>query len=300
MASRRGLVAATAFFALTALLTVVLLRPLGPTGWAVLVASIVFVVAGCVALWKGDALHAPRSRPRPDRSAAIAAPGVPPVRDPGPAADEARIDLDAVVGDPSPEEREVLGTTLAALQDVDLLRAGEVDVPLMWRAAQASDPERPVDVYAALDSLAVLQELRALAPRRLVFVPVHVEYDAALLAEVAAALLTALGHEVDARDVVVALAEDDGDAPSTITVPLDGRTETVPFGFLPKDPPLDLLEALGRMPRVGDPRELVVAVVDQYLLHAAIPPGRLDALNRHFGALNRRIPDEYAFSFDPL
>ncbi|RIX30228.1 hypothetical protein [Amnibacterium setariae] len=301
MASRRGLVAATVFFALTAVLSVVLFRPLGPTGWAVLVASIAFVAAGCVALWKGEALAASGTRRRKERS--VRAPAAATGRAaPGPVlvGEQPSIDLHAEVGEPSAEEREVLATTLTALQDVELLRAGEVDVPQMWRAAHASDPGRPVDVYGALGSLAVLQELGVLALRRLVFVPVHVEYDVDLLAEVAAALLAALGHEVDPEDVVVTLAADDRGTASTIAVPLEGRTETVPFAFLPKDPPPDLLEALARFPRADDPRELVVAVVDQYLLHAAIRPGRLAALNRRFDAANRGIPPEYAFSFDPL
>jgi hypothetical protein len=300
MVSKGGLVAATVFFALTAILSVVLFRPLGPTGWAVLIASIAFVLFGCLALWKGDALAAAGARRRqapPVRRTVATDVGAAP--SPVVVPESPFIDLDAVVGEPTPDEREALDTTLAALQDLELLRAGEVDVSLMWRAAQASDPGHPVDVYAALASLAVLQELGRLELRRLVFVPVHVEYDADLIAEVAAALLTALGHEIEAGDVVVTLPRGEQEGASTLTVPLEGRSETVPFGFLVKDPPPDLLEALARFVRADDPRELVCTVVDQYLLYAAIPPGGLDALNRHFDGLNRRVPAEYAFSFDP-
>jgi hypothetical protein len=297
-ASRRGLVAATVFFALMATLSVVLFRPLGPTGWSVLLASIAFVLLGCLALWKGDVPTASGSRGRPARwTSRAAAPNGRSDGGPGAVADRPLIDLDAVGGEPSPEEHETLFTTLAALRNVDLLE-DEVDVSLMWQAAQASDSGHPADVYAALGSLAILQDLGVLALRRLVFVPVHVEYDAALLAELTAALLTALGPEVEAPDVAVTLPEGNREGASTIAVPLEGRAKTVTFGFLAKGPPLDLLEATTRMTRADDPREFVCAIVDHYLLYAAIPRGRLDTLNRHFDALKRRVPDEYAFSFD--
>lgn len=298
MASRRGLVAAILFFALTAVLSVLLLRPLGPTGWAVLLTSVAFVVLGGAALWKGDAFAAAGSRRPPGRSSRPATPVGAPASVRIAAADPPPVDLDAVVTEPSPEEREVLTRTLGALRDLDLLRAEDVDVPLMWRAAQASDPGHPVDVYAALASLAVLQELGEVALRRLVFVPVHVEYDAELLAEVAAGLLAALGHEVEARDMTVELPAGGREGAATISVLLAGRPLTVPFRFLVKDPPPDLLEALARLPRNDEPRELVCAVVDQYLLHAAVPPDGLDRLNRHFDVLNREVPEQYAFSFD--
>lgn len=281
---RRQLTVATGFFALTALLCVVLFRPLGWTGWTVLLTSLAFVVLGCLALLKGDALTARRVRPSHDvERRPNAATGDQPDLD-VPVVDSlgSQGDTDAVVGEPSPEERAVLESTLTALLNADLLVTGEVDVETMWRAAQAVDPGHRVDVYAAFNSLAVLEEHGRLTLRRLVFVPVGTEYDETRLTEITVAVLTALGHDVDPLDVVVTLPADGSSGASTVAFPLHGRTETVPFTFLWKNPPLDLIEALARFSRAEEPRELVGADVDyQSLLYAALTPGSLDALNQH-------------------
>lgn len=293
--SRRQLSVATGFFALTALLCAVLFRPLGWTGWTVLLASLAFVVLGCHALWKGDAPAARRVHRSDDveRRPTAAAGRQPDLDVPVVGSMESQVDIDAVVGEPSAEERAVLESTLTALVDADLLVSGDVDVMSMWRAAQAVDPGHRVDTYAAFNSLAVLEEHGRLTLRRLVFVPVGTEYDATLLTEITVAVLTALGHDIDPRDVVVTLPADGSSGASTVAFPLRGRTETVPFTFLWKNPPLDLIEALARFSRDEDPRELVVADVDyQSLLYAAITPGSLDTLNQ-------RLPVEHALFGPP-
>lgn len=294
--SRRELSVATGFFALTALLCVVVFQPLGWIGWTVLLTSLGFVALGCLTLWKGEALAARGFRTNDDDATRrpTASTGGRTDRD-GPvlAVGGPQTDIDAVVGEPSPEERAALESTLTALVDADLLVSGEVDVVSMWRAAQAVDPGHRVDVCAAFNSLAVLGEHGRVTLRRLVFVPVGTEYDATLVAEITAAVLTALGHDIDPLDVVVTLPADGSPGASTVAFPLHGRTETVRFTFLWKDPPPDLLEALARFSRAEDPREIVGADVDyQWLLYAAITPGSLDALNQ-------RIPVEHGLFGPP-
>ncbi|KMO41372.1 hypothetical protein [Methylobacterium aquaticum] len=281
MTAKRELSLATAFFALLAVLVVGLMRPLDTVGWACLATSVTFVVLGCLALWKDSmsAASEPGSwtvdQPFGGDVTALAPTAVAP---------EELISA-AQAGEPTNEERVVLKTTIEALVEADALAPGEVDVMLLWRAAQHVDPGRPVGSFEALYALATLQEFGLFAPRRLVFVPSHTEYDTALLAEITASVLMALGHGVGPDDVIVVLPGEGAQGRASITFPLDGRRETIMCDFLWKYPPPDLCEALINFRRADDPREVVCADGSHgMLLLAAIRPGSLDALNRRFPA----------------
>jgi hypothetical protein len=267
---------ATAFFALLAVLVIGLMRPLDTVGWACLATSVTFVMLGCLALWKDSVSAASEpggrtvDRPFGDDATAVAP--------------EELISA-AQAGEPTNEELVVLETALEALVEADALAPGEVDIILLWRAAQHIDPGRPVGSLEALYALATLQEFGLFAPRRIVFVPSHTEYDTALLAEITASLLTALGHGVSSDDVIVVLPGEGAQGRASITFPLDSRRETIMCDFLWKYPPPDLCEALINFRRADDPREVVCADSSHgMLLLAAIRPGSLDALNQRFPA----------------
>jgi hypothetical protein len=276
VASKRELLWATASFAVLAVLVAAFMRPLGAVGWMCLAGSVAFAVLGGLAMWKQRA-SATRERDGPavgrrvDRVAAAAAPE--------------ELISGARSGEPAPEERRILETALDALVEAGALAPGEVDAALLWRAAQHVDPGCPVGFREALYAFATLTEFGLIAPRRLAFVPVQTEYDAALLAAITASILTALGHRVGPDDVTVALPAGGAQGRASIAFPLDGRRETVACDFLWKYPPPDLCAALAGFRHADDPRELVCADVDYgTLLLAAIRPGGLDALNRHFPA----------------
>ncbi|CAO4186209.1 hypothetical protein [Methylorubrum extorquens] len=262
MAGKRELLLATAFFSLLAVLVVGFMRRLDTVRWTCLAISVSLVMLGCFALWKHRASTAHdqggRTVGRPVGGAATAA------------APEELIAA-ARAGEPTDEERVVLETTLQALTEADALVHGLIDAMLLWRAAQHVDPGHPVGPREALHALATLRDFGLMASRRLVFVPSHTEYDAALLAAITASMLTALGHDIGPDDVSVVLPGAGSQGRASIAFPLDGRRETIACDFLWKYPPPDLCEALAEFRLADDPREVVCEDVDYgMLLLAAI------------------------------
>lgn len=275
MEPKRKLFAGTLFFATLAVVVSAFLRPLDGAEWFALAASVAFVVLGCIALLMGSpsrkpiARRAVRMRPRPTA----------PVRPPEP---------DAALEEPTAAEQVVLETTLSALRHAGVLAAGDVNASMLWRSAQGLDPGEPVDYGRAFDALVGLEDLGWTRPRRLVFVPAHTEYDEELLAEVAAAILASLGHDIRESDIAVALPRDRSAGPAELAFPLEGRRERIAFRFIGKYPPPELLSALAGFTRPDEPRELVCAnASDQTLVFAAIRKGTL-------AELNARFPVEYA------
>ncbi|GJD95097.1 hypothetical protein [Methylobacterium iners] len=185
-------------------------------------------------------------------------------------------------GEPTSEERHALATTIAALESAGALTPGEVDAGTMWDAAQHYFPGEPVGFLEALASLAALHD-HGFEPRRITFIPVHVEYDGELLAAITASILTSLGHEVGEPDVLVTLPRDDWEGEAVVTFPIEDRRESVTCHYRVKYPPPDLCTALAAFARADDPRELVCADPGyQMLLVAAIRPDTLTELNRRF------------------
>ena len=197
MPSKRELAVGTLFFAMLAVVIVAFLRPLDGTEWFALAASVVLFVLGCAALLKGaPSENSFAGRAVSSSEGEYAAAPVPPP------------DSEATIEAPTTEERLVLETTLAALKNVSVLAADDVDAPMLWRAAQHLDPGEPIDHGRALDALVGLEDLGWARPRRLVFVPAHADYDEDLFAEVAAAILASLGHDLRETDISVTLPRD--------------------------------------------------------------------------------------------
>lgn len=276
MPSRRELYAGVTFFALAAVVVVAVRRPFDMTGWACLLACVIFVAFGCAALLKPDlAVGMRKSEPSAKRKATANL------------GDDLDDEGDEASGDPSPHETRILDATISALAAVEAIEADEVDARSLWKAAQRLDPGQTIGAHEALGSFSALHEFDRRRIGRLTFVPAHTEYDGPLLAEITASMLVSLGWPVHPDEVEVALPADGGQGPATISFPVDGCTETVTCSYLWKYPPTDLPTALGRFARDDDPCELVGADPgDQTLLYATIRSGTL-------AELNRRLPAEH-------
>lgn len=279
MSSKRELWAGMAFFAVAAGALVLFRRPFDIIGWASLAACLAFVVVAFIALVRPEIGRAKRiTRPMPQVIDDPALPGShrTVAEEPIP---------NAPVGDPPLGELRILEATIAALEAVDALERGEIDARSLWQAAWQLDPGRPIGVHEAIGSLAALHDEGYPRIGRLIFVPAHTEYDASLLAEITACVLTSLGHNVQPDDVTVTLPEGGNAGTAEIAFPIEGRTRTVSCEYLPKYPPSDLIPALRRFGRAEDPRDLVCADPgDQTLLYAAIRAGTLTELNRRLPA----------------
>lgn len=172
-------------------------------------------------------------------------------------------------------------TVLAALEEADALAPGEVPAAVLRAAAADLDPGEPVDHYLALAALSwAVGEGVVPRPVRLTFVPGHVEYDAGLLADITASLLTSLGQAVRPDEVRVAIAGDRAE----VSFPVAGQWVGVQCEYLPKYPPADLPPALERVVGLASGRELVCADDGyQMLVYASIRAGGLAALNERLG-----------------
>lgn len=288
MPSKRELWAGMAFFALAAAALVLFRRPFDAIGWASLAACLGFVVLAGIGLVKPDIGRAKRRTE--DRREAIAASALAGHhRTHGNEPVEVEVE-DVPIGDPSPDELQILRATVAALEAVGGLEVGEIDAGSLWNAAQRQDPGHPIGVHEAIGSFAALYDDRYHDdghPRigRLTFVPAHTEYDAPLLAEITASALASLGHAVQPRDVAVTLPPDGAQGTAEIAFPIDGTTRTVSCEYLWKYPPADLIPALGRFSKREDPRDFVCGDSgDQTLVYAAIRSGTLAELNRRLPA----------------
>ncbi|WAJ30937.1 hypothetical protein [Antarcticirhabdus aurantiaca] len=256
------------------------LRPFDGLEWIALAACLAFVAAGSFAILRYDALAErreaaiPVARPLPVKAVLVE--------------DEpTRVDRAALrradLRKPSEEERQLLRTTIDAFEEVGALIPGEVDAETLWRAAQHIDPGPEADVYMALTAFSALEDIGRPKSRRLTFVPVGTEYDAALITGLTAEILVSLGHEVDEADVFVELPGGGSEGASAVEFPIDGRRQRVPFHYHWKLHPPELFEALAGFTREDDPRALVCADSDyQQLLYAAIRPGALARLNQRF------------------
>ena len=280
MSSKRELWAGMAFFAVAAGALVLFRRPFDIIGWAGLAACLAFVVVALITLVKPDIGRAnkPPARPMPQLIGDPAIPGShrTVAEQPIP---------DAPIADPPSGELRILEATIAALEAVDALKSGEINARSLWWAAWQLDPGRPIGVHEAIGSFAALHGEGYPRIGRLIFVPSHTEYDASLLAEITASVLTSFGQDVQPDDVTVTLPQGGNAGTAEIAFPIEGRTRTVSCEYLPKYPPSDLIPALRRFGRAEDPRDLVCADPgDQTLLYAAIRAGTLTELNRRLPA----------------
>ncbi len=273
--SRRELFGGTVFFGVLALLLAGLLRPLDGSEWIALAICLGFVAVGSFAVLRYDALVERRVAAFPvARSRAVKA---------APVEDEPAGSAEHEMREPSEDERQLLRTTIDAFEEAGALVPGEVDVETLWRATQHFDPGPVVNVYTALSAFSWVAELGRPKFRRLTFVPVGTEYDAALIAGLTTEILISLGHEVDQADVSVDLPGGSSEGASVVEFPIDGRRKRVPFHYRWKLHPPELFEALAGFTREDDPRELVCADPDyQQLLYAAVRPGTLARLNLRF------------------
>ncbi|OLP57936.1 hypothetical protein BJF93_13955 [Xaviernesmea oryzae] len=273
--SRRKLLASIAFMGLMASIILVFLRPLGVAEWVSLVISIAFVLLGCVVLWRQREGKRATSRVAA-LSAGFAA---------RPADEDAFPHLDAIVGSPSPQERQAIETVLSALMEAEALDPGEVDADLLWRAAQELDPGETIGIGEAINAFGTLHEAGRFEARRMTFVPVHVEYDSALLAAIALSILRSLGHRIGADDIRLTLAERGTEVEASMALTLEDRVETITFPFLFKDAAPELFPALARLGRAKEPRVLVCADPGyQALVFVAVRPGSEELLNRRLSA----------------
>ena len=266
MPTRKELLGGAAFFALAAVAIIAFRRPFDLTGWAVVVTCICFVAFAFVGLIKPN-FHAGFKSLERSRAPSFKL--------------DNNEQVDEPLAKPTTEEMHVLNTSIAALEAVGGLNAGEVDAMSLWKAAMRSDPGQPVGIYEALGSFAALHEFDRTRVGRLTFVPSHTEYDAPLLAEITASILVSLGRPVQAEDIGVTLPPDNGHGTAQISFPVGGRTETIDCSYLWKYPPPDLPSKLAYFGAEEDPRQLVGADPgDQTLLFVAIRKGSLGELNR--------------------
>ncbi|WP_156463936.1 hypothetical protein [Devosia sp. Leaf420] len=280
------LIAGALFFALAGATTVMLRQPLDAVGWVVLVACVAFVALAVFGMVKpaGFARGMPSRTPgRPTTEFEIGRRD-----DMAPAGDPtASLAMGMPSGtsreppvEPTTSELQVLAATIAALEAVDGLSPGEVDAMSLWNAMQEIDPGQAIGLYEAIGSFSMLHDLGRTRIGRMTFVPAHTEYDASLLAEITASVLTSLGHPMRSEDIVVTLPADGGQGTANIAFPIAGRIETIECSYLWKYPPDDLCANLKRFSRNDDPRQLVCADPgDQTLLYVAIREGSIGELN---------------------
>jgi len=288
------LIAGAVFFALAGAATVMLRQPLDFIGWGVLLACVAFVALAVVGMVKPQLSSRglfSRTKRKPPVGFEIGAyenpAPVPARRMPSGSSGEPLIGVEAggyqlqsPAREPTTSELQVLTDTIAALEAVGGLNAGEIDALSLWNASEEIDPGRAIGIDEAIGSFAALYDLGRSRFGRMTFVPAHTEYDAPLLAEITASVLTSLGHNFRPEEIVVTLPPDGQQGRASIAFSLAGRIETVTFSYLWKYPPADLLPGLRSFSTRDDPRELVGAHPgDQTLLYVAIREGALDQLN---------------------